>query len=121
MKKEEYAIQIASTINKQLGNNPIVWSWGVSKRVATTFNEMPTLKIKVNGFLHKGWVLISYNEGGDYYIVSYTNNRMREVLEKDKEVYFDELISVIDNKVERKKEETDEEYRAKVNNAEYDL
>ena len=43
-------------------------SWGVSEFVATVFQELPALRLKVNGRLHAGYVVIALN-GSDYYEV----------------------------------------------------
>lgn len=58
---------------------------------------MPALKFKVNGRLHKGYVIIALN-GADYYEV-YLQNVSETTLISD-EVCFDELGDVIDEYIE---------------------
>lgn len=73
----------------------IVWSWG--------FNSPKLLEnglsFKVQGFLHKGWVLVEYNEGSDLFDIKLLTNQLEEV-KSIEGVYFDELIDVIDDAVE---------------------
>lgn len=98
-------------------NNQILWSisisdyfsWGVSKKVASVYKDMPTLILKVNGLIHKGWVYISLNEGRDVYEVRLMNNRLEEV-KLIEDVYCDNLGRVIDANVERPLEMSHEEY-----------
>lgn len=98
-------------------NNQILWSinisdyfsWGVSKKVASVYKGMPTLILKVNGLIHKGWVYISLNEGRDVYEVRLMNRQKKEV-KLIEEVYCDNLGRVIDANVERPIEVSDEEY-----------
>ena len=53
----------------RLGGLNVMFSWGVSKMCAIYYEEMPTLAMKVQGFLHRGWVYVSYNGGEDLYEV----------------------------------------------------
>lgn len=73
----------------------IVWSWG--------FNSPKPLDngltFKVQGFLHKGWVVIKYNEGSDLFDIKLFSDQLEEV-KFIEGVYFDELIDVIDDAVE---------------------
>lgn len=68
---KEYVMHIAQTIKEQLVSltpMPILMSWGIGEFVATVFRELPALRIKVNGRLHAGYVVIALN-GSDYYEV----------------------------------------------------
>jgi len=73
----------------------VVWSWG--------FNSPKPLEngltFKVQGFLHKGWVTIEYNEGSDLFDITLLSNQLEEV-KSIEGVYFDELVDVIDDAVE---------------------
>jgi len=84
---------IYSILKSQLN---IIWSWG--------FNSPMTidngLLFKVEGFIHKGWVKVIYNEGRDLFDVTLLNYQMT-IVKKIDGVYFDELVSVIDNEVEK--------------------
>lgn len=85
---------------KVLSYNPsIFWSWGVSKR--TNLNDRGLL-LKVSGNHHKGSVLITlgWNDTYNVYIISNKGVIQNEY----KEVYFDVLTEVIDNRIERIKE-----------------
>lgn len=66
--EKEYIMQVAGTIREQLMIlTPIntILSWGIDKFIATVYKDMPALKFKVNGRLHKGYVIIALN-GADY-------------------------------------------------------
>lgn len=73
----------------------IVWSWG--------FNSPKPLEnglsFKVQGFLHKGWVLVDYNEVSDLFDIKLLSSKLEEVKFIDG-IYVDQLIDVIDDVVE---------------------
>lgn len=103
MEREEI-IRIATTIWDQiLGTtpHPIIMSWGVECVRCNEWEGCATLKIKVNGFLHKGWVYISYDEGTDLYDISLLSMDKKEVVKMEEGVYFDQLGELIDRCVER--------------------
>ena len=94
----EYVKQVATTAWRQLFwsvTMPVVLSWGVSKKCCTTYNEMPTLMLKVSALVHKGWVYISLNEGKDVYEVRLMNTK-NECIKTIDEVYCDQLGETID-------------------------
>lgn len=72
----------------------IMCSWGFSS--PTRLPDNRGLTFKVQGFKYKGWVEVVYDEGLDTF---------RVVLKKTgktvEDVYFDELVNVIDALVER--------------------
>jgi hypothetical protein len=73
----------------------IVFSWGFNNPVALDNG----LRFSVNGFKHKGNVAVKYNEGLDLFdveILTFQN----EVIETIEGMYFDQLVEVIDNRVE---------------------
>ena len=74
----------------------IVFSWGSHTPVAINNG----LKFKVQGYLHKGWVEVIYNEGRDLFEVR-TINRNGTIKKQIEDVYFDSLVDVIDGMVER--------------------
>jgi hypothetical protein len=90
----------------------IVFSWGFHKPVAL----INGLQFCVNGFIHKGIVQVIYNEGIDLFEVNTLKNG--NVIKSKADVYFDELVEVIDSMVE--KNESDENYMKRVSN-EYSL
>lgn len=62
------AVRIIGNILDSVGAN-IFGTWGVSKLTATTTAEgFPVIRMKVNGFLHKGWIRIIKNECALYRI-----------------------------------------------------
>lgn len=82
----DYIMQILQT---QL---MVVLSWGFNNPIALTGNR--GLKFDVNGFLYQGTVEVIYNEGSDLFDVIIGMMRIEGV-------YFDQLVEVIDNAVER--------------------
>lgn len=112
--EQEFLMKIANEINRQIRCGvtiDVIMSWGVSKRVATVYQDRATLALRVSGVLHKGWVYISLDEGRDCYVVTLISANKDKVIKVCDEVYCEELGSVIDNLVERKAEWTDEEYK----------
>lgn len=112
--QKKVLLRIANEIMRQIRCGvtlDVVMSWGVSKRIATVYEDMATLALRVSGVLHDGWVYVSLDEGRDVYIVTLLSADKSKVVQVRDEVYCEELGSVIDNLVERKTEWTDEEYR----------
>lgn len=112
--RNSFILTVANEISRQIRcgvTADVVMSWGVSKCIATVYNDMATLALRVSGILHKGWVYVSLDEGRDVYIVTLLSSDKKKVISVHDEVYCEELGSVIDNLVERKEEWTDEQYR----------
>ena len=88
----EMANYILSILRTDLN---IVWSWG--------FNSPKPLEnglsFKVQGFLHKGWVIVEYNEGSDLFDIKLLSYQLKE-LKSIEGTYVDQLIGVIDDMVE---------------------
>ena len=74
----------------------IVLSWGFHNPVAINNG----LKFRVHGYLHRGWVEVVYNEGRDLFEVK-TINKDGSTKQEVEDVYFDCLVNVIDELVER--------------------
>ena len=89
MEMANYILSILKT------NLSIVFSWGFNNPVALDNG----LRFIVNGFKHKGKVAVKYNEGLDLFYVEILTFQ-NEVIETIEGVYFDQLIEVIDNRVE---------------------
>lgn len=70
---------------------------------------MPSLIFKVNGILHKGYVVVALNLGKDTYEVYLLNSRKKEINMVDN-VYCEDLGNIIDGLVERKQSTSDDEY-----------
>lgn len=75
----------------------VVFSWGF--HCPTALPNDDGLAFKVNGFKHKGWVLVKYNEGKDLFDVELRDNSLN-IVRSIEDVYFDQLVAVIDNAVE---------------------
>lgn len=107
----EHIKSVAETIRQQLfAMTPVnvIMSWGLSGMVATTHNEMPSLRLMVRGRLHKGAVIISLDEASDYYNLYLMNNeRVRKVAE---DLDFTQLGTEIDRWIEAGDDK--EEYEA---------
>lgn len=99
---KDYVMRTVQTIKDQLLSftpMPVFMSWGVSEFVATVFQELPALRIKVNGRLHAGYVVIALN-GSDYYEVYLLKEDDDNTKCVNEEVCFDELGDVIDRAIE---------------------
>ena len=88
----EMAKYIMSIFKTQL---MVVWSWGFHKPVAIENG----LRFKVQGFKFRGVVEVRYNEGHDLFDVSFIKGG--KVVKKVEDVFFDMLVDVIDNYVEK--------------------
>ena len=75
-------------------------SWGCSKKFYTYYNNRPSLMLFVSGASHKGWVLVSLDEGTDTYIVTLLteDNELKRVIN---DVYCDSVGDIIDENVEQ--------------------
>lgn len=111
-----YVNEVAKTINAQIyatvENRFVIWSWGVSRRFATIYNNMPALGLRVSGLLHKGFVYICLNEGRDVYEI-FCVNMKGKVKDSNNEVYCDNLGFVLDCMIEKDPALTGEAYKAK--------
>ena len=76
----------------------VVFSWGFHR--PTALPDDKGLAFKVDGFKHKGWVFVKYNEGKDLFDVELRDNAMTTIRVIE-DVYFDQLVNVIDHAVER--------------------
>ena len=87
--RKEYCLEMANTIWKSIFQSvekEVVMSWGVSQRIATWFQNMPALLFCVNGFIHKGSVVITYNEGVDYYEIYFFDKKVYLVYTKQQQI-----------------------------------
>jgi hypothetical protein len=78
----------------------VIMSWGLSKRVATEYNGMPALLMRVTGLQHKGWVYVCLNYATDTYEVYLVTVRGAVKRHLD-EVYCDNLGEMLDRLIER--------------------
>lgn len=103
MEVAKYIMQILKT------QVMVVWSWGFNSPTAIENG----LRFRVEGFKFKGIVEVVYNEVRDLFSVSFC--KAGKVVKSIDGVFFDELVSVIDDFVEKT---SDYEERVK---AEYSL
>jgi hypothetical protein len=75
-----------------------MWSWGFNSPKSLPNNK--GLKFKVNGFKHRGWVEVIYDEGTDAFNINLLNNR-NNVVKQINGAYIDNLVDIIDNAVEK--------------------
>ncbi len=73
----------------------VVWSWGFHQPMALQNG----LRFKVSGFKFCGVVDIVYNEGHDLFDISFIKSN--KVVKSVDGVYFDMLIDVLDDFIER--------------------
>jgi len=112
--KKEYCLKMANVMWQSLFCSVDVFtvlSWGISQKTALYFKDMPSLQFKVNGMLHKGFVVISYDEGADLFAVSLLDKNKTCARTLDN-IYADMLGSCIDENIERPKDTPDSHYRA---------
>ena len=78
-----------------LSQPTILMSWGFESPAVIPLG----LRFKVNGFKHQGGVEVIYNIGADLFDIYLLgdDNQVKETID---EIYFDQLIEVIDNHVE---------------------
>lgn len=88
----EMAQYIISIFQTQL---MVVWSWGFHAPIAIEKG----LQFMVQGFKFCGMVKVQYDEGTDLFNVSFIKDD--EVVKTVDGVFFDNLVEVIDNTVEK--------------------
>lgn len=99
MKNKNYDLKLAGYIWSILKTQPIiVMSWGVD--MDTIKPVKGGLEFHVQGFKHTGMVQIILDEGKDLFEIHLITDSEgeRKIIE---DVYFDMLVSVIDENVER--------------------
>ena len=91
----------------------IPMSWGID--LDSIESDETSLEFHVQGFVHTGNVRITYIEGADVFQVTLYGED-EELKETINDVYNDNLVSVIDEKVEKQADATTDDYTAKVIN-----
>lgn len=106
---------IIKEISRQVMLTPlkILFSWGLSKNKAIIYKDKPTLAMRVNGLLHKGWVYVIYNGDMDDYTVAIIDDNFKEK-KSISGVYCDCLADVIDGLIEKAPDMTTEEYENEI-------
>lgn len=97
----EYILQLL-----EWDNIFVYLSWGVSKTQYVDYYGNKGLRMRVQGFKHKGWVMVLYNEASDYFDIILEDktgkvNEFGKIKEKVTDVCFDELQDIVDSLVER--------------------
>jgi hypothetical protein len=108
--------QILNLVPRATFNINVLWSWGIAEQRAMNFRNMPSLGIRVNGYKHKGWVIISLNEGKDLYNI-YLLDKFQAVKQTIEDVYAEDL-EILDTLIETG-EMNEQEYKDKVNSIYY--
>ena len=106
----EIAIEIYRQLKATFNIN-VLWSWGISGQKAMIYRNMPSLRFSVNGYKHKGWVVISLNEGKDLYNI-YLLDKLQNVKEIILDVFAEDL-KILDSLIETG-DLTEREYKEKV-------
>ena len=96
---EEYDLNMAKYIWSILRTRPsITMSWGIDPETIRPIKV--GLEFHVQGFIHTGLVRIQLNEGEDLFEVELIDDN-GETTKTLKSIFFDELISTIDENVEK--------------------
>lgn len=81
-----------------LTGGPVSMSWGID---LTSIRQIKNgISFHVQGLKLKGTVEIVYDEGSDYFNVSFVNDENPTERETVEDVAFDELVRIIDERVE---------------------
>lgn len=94
-------MELVNTIYRQIfisASPQQVMSWGLHSLKGIDFMGMVTLSFKVNGFIFKGEVLISYNNGEDLYEIRFRKDNT--ITKTICEVYCDMLGEILDREIE---------------------
>ena len=94
---KEMAEYILSIIRS---GGPVTWTWGPAIFRPVEYGGMAALRFTVNGFIHKGDVVVAYNRGADTFEV-YCLDRDDEVASSKNDVHLGELVDAIDGLVEK--------------------
>lgn len=81
-----------------LSGGPITMSWGIDTNTLKKIDN--GISFHVQGLKHKGTIEIIYDDGTNYFIVNLVRDDNPENKETLESIAFDELVRVIDEKVE---------------------
>lgn len=96
---KNYNLELAKYIWSILKSNlPVLMSWGVEIKTVKVIKC--GIEFKVNGFKYTGKVQIVLNEGADLFEV-YLIGEDGEIKDKREGIYFDMLVSEVDELVEK--------------------
>lgn len=91
----ELAMYIWSILKTQM---TVIMSWGLDPSKARVIDN--GMEIYVQGFLHKGFVQITLNEGTDLFEIALLSEE-RELVKFIDGIYLDCLVDTIDREVEK--------------------
>jgi len=120
----DFVTAIANTAWRQIkasASADTIGSWGISELYAQEISvktdigrtAMPALVMRVQGFSHKGYVLVALDEGKDLYRIYTAKAEDSELYEYMSEAYCDMLADCLDKCIERG-EMTDAEYEQRI-------
>ena len=96
---DEHDVEIGQYILTILKSRlDIVTSWGLDPETLRPIKY--GIQFHVQGFKHTGMVQVTLNEGEDLFEVCLISES-REVVERHESIFLDNLVSVIDNAVEK--------------------
>ena len=96
---DDYNVRLARYIWTILKSQPIIiWSWGIDPKTVRTIEL--GLEFYCQGFKHRGLVRVILNEGEDLFEVTLISED-GETLKTIEHIFVDNLISVIDDAVEK--------------------
>ncbi|MBQ8694633.1 MAG: hypothetical protein IJ513_03215 [Bacteroidaceae bacterium] len=91
----ELAMYIWQILKTQM---TIIMSWGLDPSKARVINK--GMEIHVQGFLHKGFVQITLNEGTDLFEITLLSEE-RETVKFIEDVFLDCLVNTLDENIEK--------------------
>lgn len=111
--RQDYVIEVANEILKLLRIGAYkTMSWGMDRLVAIEYEDKPALKFNVNGFVHKGNVVIALDDGKDLYEIHLLKDS-GEVKKSVREIYYDHLVDMADVLIETG-DDTPDTYKKRV-------
>ena len=91
----ELAMYIWSILKTQM---TVIMSWGLDPSKARVIDN--GMEIYVQGFLHKGFVQITLNEGTDLFEIKLLSEE-RELVKFIEDVFLDCLVNTLDENIEK--------------------
>ena len=91
----ELAMYIWSILKTQM---TVIMSWGLNPSKARVIDN--GMEIYVQGFLHKGFVQITLNEGTDLFEITLLSKE-RETVKFIDSIYLDCLVNTLDENIEK--------------------
>lgn len=79
---------------------PIVWSWGIDPNSVDVVQD--GISFHVQGFIMKDTVIITYDQGKDLFRIElHPDDAKNERIQIFTDIYLDNIVSVIDDHVEK--------------------